>query len=56
MSSILRLLHGIAGQYRGMGTVMIAAAIQLRLDEGNQGRLGLLRFLRQMVPAEASAV
>lgn len=28
-------------QYKGVGTVLIAAAIQLSIDEGNQGRIGL---------------
>ncbi len=31
-----------AGQlYKGVGTVMIAVAIQLSIEEGNQGRVGL---------------
>lgn len=28
-------------QFKGVGTVLIAAAIQLSIDEGNQGRIGL---------------
>jgi hypothetical protein len=28
-------------QYRGVGSVLIAAAIQLSIDEGNHGRIGL---------------
>ena len=28
-------------EYKGVGTVMIAAAIQLSIDEGNHGRIGL---------------
>lgn len=35
--------RSVAGspQYKGVGTVLIAAAIQLSIDEGNHGRLGL---------------
>ncbi len=33
-------------KYRGVGTVMVAAAIQLSIDEGNHGRIGL-HSLRQ---------
>jgi hypothetical protein len=30
-----------APRYKGVGTVLMAAAIQLSLDEGNNGRIGL---------------
>ena len=30
-----------AASFKGIGTVMMAAAIQLSMDEGNQGRIGL---------------
>lgn len=33
--------RGAGQQYKGVGTVMVAVAIQLSIEEGNKGRVGL---------------